>query len=149
MHKAGLGHTREEIVKQVISKEKSVHNYSSYVPIKGAVKKLTCWSKNGADILYLTSRKKPDEIQQIRSVLRKQGFPDGNLLFRQNNEQYADVAEKIMPDILIEDNCESIGGKKEMTITNITPALRKKIKSIVVKEFNGISNLPNNLSELR
>ena len=40
MHKNAVGHTREEIVKQVKDKEKSVHDYKSYVPVGNAVKKL-------------------------------------------------------------------------------------------------------------
>ncbi len=50
-----------------------------------------------------------------------------------------------MPDILIEDNCESIGGVKEMVYTNIKNKLKDKIKHIVVKEFEGIDHLPDKL----
>ena len=53
-----------------------------------------------------------------------------------------------MPDFLIEDDCESIGGEKEMTITFIKPEIKEKIKSVVVKEFGGIDYLPDNLDEL-
>jgi len=53
-----------------------------------------------------------------------------------------------MPDILIEDDCESIGGKNEMTITHINPKLKTKIKSITIKEFEGIDHLPDKISEL-
>jgi len=51
-----------------------------------------------------------------------------------------------MPDIIIEDDCESIGGKYEMTYTHIKPELKKRIKSIVVEEFGGIDHLPDNIS---
>jgi len=50
---------------------------------------------------------------------------------------------------LIEDDCESIGGMEEMTIINIKPDLKKKIKSVVVKEFEGIDHLPDDLKNLR
>ena len=53
-----------------------------------------------------------------------------------------------MPDVLIEDDCESIGGKDEMTITHVKPDLKKKIKSIVVKEFSGLDHLPDKISAL-
>ena len=53
-----------------------------------------------------------------------------------------------MPDILIEDDCESIGGEKEMTITFIKPEVRQKIKSVVIKEFGGIDYLPDDFQEL-
>ncbi len=56
---------------------------------------------------------------------------------------YKDIAERVLPDVLIEDDCESIGGKKEMTITDIKPEIRKRVKLVVIKEFEGIDNLPN------
>lgn len=149
MHKNAVGHTRDEIVKQVKAKEKSVHNYKSYVPVGNAVKKLQKWKKDGAEILYLTSRKKPEEIEQIQNVLKKFKFPDGQFLFRRKDEEYKDVAERIIPDILVEDDCESIGGIDEMTITRIKPKIKKKIKSIPIKEFGGIDYLPDKIFALR
>jgi hypothetical protein len=50
-----------------------------------------------------------------------------------------------LPDIFIEDDCESIGGKKEMTSTYLAEELKNKIKLITVKEFNGIDYLPDNI----
>ncbi len=110
MHKTAVGHNRKEIVEQVEKEQKSVHDYASYVPVGNAVKKLKDWKNQGAEILYLTSRRKPDEIKQIRNVLKKHGFPDGELIFRQKDEDYKYVAERIIPDVLVEDDCESIGG---------------------------------------
>src|SRR3989339_1897118 len=143
MHKNAVGHTRDEIVKQIEAKEKSVHDYKSYVSVGNAVKKLQNWKNDGAEILYLTSRRKPEEIQQIQNVLKKFKFPDGQLLFRQKNEEYKDVAERIIPDVLIEDDCESIGGENEMTTTFVRPGIKERIKSIVVKEFEGVDYLPD------
>ncbi len=148
MHKSAVGRGREQIVKQSEKKQESVHDYASYVPVGNAPKKLNVWKNQGAEILYLTSRKMPDEVEQIKAVLRKHGFPGGRLLFRQKDEGYKDVAERVVPDILVEDNCESIGGADEMTITHIKPEIKKKIKSIVVKEFEGIDNLPDNVAGL-
>src|SRR3989338_11471552 len=86
MHKNAVGHTRNEIVKQskgfLVFREKSVHDYKSYVPIGEAVKKLQNWKKDGAEILYLTSRRKKEEVDQIQNILKKFNFPDGQLLFR-------------------------------------------------------------------
>ncbi|MBI5356478.1 hypothetical protein HZB78_02595 [Candidatus Collierbacteria bacterium] len=128
---------------------KSVHDYSNYIPVGNAVKKLTSWKKQGATICYLSSRRIKPEIEAIKSVLIKYNFPDSNnLYFRQQGENYKDVAEKIMPDILIEDDCESIGGEAEMTYPHVKPELRSKIKSVVIKEFSGIDNLSNNVNEL-
>jgi len=148
MHKNAVGHTRDEIVKQVKDKEKSVHDYKSYVPIGNAVKKLQNWKNDGAEILYLTSRRRPEEIKQIQNVLKKFKFPDGQFLFRRKNEEYKDVAERIIPDILVEDDCESIGGIDEMTITHVKPEIKKKIKSIPIKEFGGIDHLSDKISAL-
>ena len=153
MPKNAVGHTREEIVKQSkgffwLFRDKSVRDYKSYIPIGNAVKKLWNWEKDGAEILYLTSRKKPEEIKQVQNVLKKFKFPDGQFLFRRKNEEYKDVAERIIPDILVEDDCESIGGIDEMTITHIKTEIKKRIKSIPVKEFGGIDHLPDKISAL-
>lgn len=148
MHKSAMGYGREEIVGQVKEKEKSVNDYASYIPIHSAVRKLKSWEDYGVKIVYLTSRKKSEEIDSIQKVLRRYDFPNGELLFRKGKNEYANVAEKILPDILIEDDRESIGGKKEMTITNIKPAIKKKIKSIIVHEFEGIDHLPDDPQQL-
>ena len=47
--------------------------------------------------------------------------------------RYNDIVEIVMPDILIEDDCKSIGGQSQMCITYVAPSLKSKIKSIVVK----------------
>ncbi len=147
MHKNALGYPINKVIDQIKRKEKSVHNYSSYIPIKNAPKKLKNWEKEGHTLIYLTSRRKREEINQIRTVLKRYKFPNGKLLFRKKDENYSNIAERIMPDILVEDDCKSIGGKKEMTITNINPKIKKKIKSIVLREFGGIDNLPDILSK--
>ncbi|MFH1253785.1 MAG: hypothetical protein V1664_05690 [Candidatus Uhrbacteria bacterium] len=143
MHKNAVGRSREEIVRQVEDHEESVADFSSYVPIGWAVEKLKNWKNNGVEIFYLTSRRVSEEIDQIRAVLKKFDFSEGQLLFRQDGEEYKDIAERIVPDILIEDDCESIGGVDEITITHIDPEIKNKIKSVVVKEFAGIDNLPD------
>ena len=148
MHKNAVGYSRKEIVKQIDDDEESVHDYSSYISVGDAVKKLANWKNQGAEILYLTSRRKPNEIEDIKTILEKYGFPDGQFRFRQENEEYKDVAEQIIPDILIEDDCESIGGIDEMTITHVKPEIKVKIKSIPVKEFGGIDHLPDKISAL-
>lgn len=121
MHKNAVGHNREEIVRQVEKEPESVHDYDSYIPVGNAVKKLKLWKNQGAEILYLTSRRKTDEIRQIKNVLKKHGFPDGQLLSRQ---------------------------KDEVTITHVRPKIKAKIKSIIVKEFGGIDNLTDKISDL-
>ncbi len=149
MHPGGLGYRREEIVQQVINQEPSGKNYAHYVPIKNAADKIREWTKQGAQIVYLTSRKEPKEIAEIQNVLDQNNFPSGSLEHRKRDEEYKDVAERIMPDILIEDDCESIGGAKEMTITFVRPEIKKRIQSIIVQEFGDIDHLPDDLSALR
>jgi hypothetical protein len=70
------------------------------------------------------------------------------LYYRAKNEKYKDIAEELLPNIIIEDDCRSIGGKWQMTITYVQKEIKSKIKSIIVKEFDGIEQLPNNLKEL-
>jgi hypothetical protein len=148
MHNSAVGKSRKQIVKQVKQEEESVHDYASYVPIGHAVQKLNRWKKQGAKILYLTSRTKTGEMEQVKAVLRKHCFPKGRLLFRRKKEEYRDVAEKIIPTILVEDDCESIGGKGKMTITRVQSTIKKRIKSVIVKEFEGIDHLPNLIIDL-
>jgi len=148
MHSGAKCHSREEIVEQVKNREESVRDYRNYIPVGDCLTKLKKWKDQGIELFYLTSRRKSEEIEMIRTVLKKYGFPGGQLLFRKDDEEYKDVAERILPDILIEDDCESIGGEKEMTITHVNPKIKPRIKSIFVKEFGGIDHLPDKISEL-
>ena len=136
-------------VEPPVVKKGSVYDLVNYILIGNAVNKILAWEKQGADICYLTSRRIKSEIDIIQQVLKKYNFSNpSNLYYRQQGKDYKDVAEKVMPDILIEDDCESIGGELEMTYTHIKPKLKKKIKSIVVKEFAGIDHLPDSLEKL-
>jgi hypothetical protein len=149
MHKQGIGFTQEEIIKQVKDNLESVSDFKTYVPIGDAANKLRTWFEQGLEVLYLTSRTQGFEIAQIAEVLEKNNFPNGVIVFHQNYETYKDIVERILPDILIEDDCESIGGKDNLSITHVTAELKRKIKSIIVKEFSGIDHLPDNITSLR
>jgi hypothetical protein len=148
MHRDAVGFPRDTIVRQVQENEGSVNDFASYVPIGASAEKLSGWAREGAQIMYLTSRTKPNEIQSVRNILDRHGFPAGRLAFRQGDEEYKDIAEKIVPDVLIEDDCESIGGAEEMTITHVDASIRRRIKSISVREFGGIDHLPSRISAL-
>ncbi len=124
-------------------------DFTASVPAGCAVEKLQAWQRQGAEILYLTSRTLPDEIEDIRANLRKFGFPEGELFFRQEGEAYKDVAERVLPDVIVEDDCESIGGEVEMIYPRIQPDIQARIKSIVVPEAGGIDHLPDDLAMLR
>lgn len=118
------------------------------VPIKNCVEKIKVWANQGADIYYLTSLKRLEEVNQIRNILVNYGFVGERLYYRGKNEKYKDIAEEVLPNVLIEDNCKSIGGKWQMTITYVRKEIKNKIKSIVVKEFEGIDQLPNDTKDL-
>jgi len=148
MHKSAAGKSHEEILRQIADGDETVYDFASYIPVGNAVQKLKTWQEQGAEIEYLSSRRVAEELARDKSVLAKYGFPKGPIHFRQSGESYKDLAERIIPDVLIEDDCESIGGEQQMTMTFVKPDIRQKIKSIVVKEFGGIDHLPDILNDL-
>jgi hypothetical protein len=148
MHKNAIGRSREERVRQVLDSDESLHDFAAYVPVGDAPRKLRAWNQDGAEIVYLSSHHDVDDVEMDQAVLRAYGFPDGPVFFRHGSEQYHDVAERVLPDILIEDDCESIGGEQEMTYPYIKPELKAKVKGIVVKEFGGVDHLPDDTSAL-
>ena len=145
-HRNWLALSREEIVKRVREGERP--GYAGTTPIGEAAKKLQAWKQGGAEIVYLTSRRELADVEKVKDVLQRYGFPAGEVLFRQAGEEYKDVAERAVPDIIVEDDCESIGGEAEMTYPRIRADMREKIKSIVVKEFGGVDHLPDSVSDL-
>ncbi|MFZ2199993.1 MAG: hypothetical protein WAV40_04350 [Microgenomates group bacterium] len=149
MPSISVGVSREERVKQSADNLPEVNDFRTYVPNGRVVEKLEGWKKQGAEIWYLTSRTEEKEVEDVRQVLIENKFPDvDHLLFRHDTQAYKDVAEQLMPDDFIEDDCESIGGELEMTYPHIDPAIRPKIHSIIVKEFAGIDNLPSDIAQL-
>ncbi len=160
VHKNAEGHTREEIVRQVIDQEESVRDFGSHMPIGNAAEKLRAWAAQGVEICYLsalTENKKArgDELvgkeglKADEIVLKKYGFPSGIIYHREPGENYQDVVARIspLPDIFVEDDCESIG-EKEMTYPYLKQELKEKITSIVVKEFGGIDHLSDDAGDL-
>ena len=161
MHKNARGKTRDEIIQQVKDQERSVRDFGNYIPIGNTSEKLNKWASQGAEICYLTSLSENKKVRGDEKVgkeglrvdnvvLEKYNFPKGVIYHREINEDYKDVVARIFPfpDILIEDDCESIGGEKEMTYPSLSDELKNKIKSIPIKEFGGIDNLPNDILEL-
>jgi len=148
MHSSGKNSSREERVSQVVKKDPTIYDYSSYIPIGNAISKLARWKDQEVRIFYLTFHKNRKDVRKDKSVLRKSGFPKGKIVYRRKGQEYTNLIERIKPDILVEDDCESIGGEKEMIITHISLNLKKKIKSVVVKEFEGIDHLPDIIDEL-
>jgi hypothetical protein len=148
MHRGALGRSREERVAQVSAgADPSVHDYGAYVPVGDPIAKLRRWQQQGAQIAYLSSHRNPDDIAADERVLRKHGFPSARLLARRSGQSYGDLAARERPDVLIEDDCESIG-PDQITYPQIRADLRSRIKSIVVPEFGGIDHLPDDLQDL-
>lgn len=149
-HRTHIGLPREKIVELVKSRidPLGVDYFADCVPIGNSAGKIQGWKRQGATILYLTSRTTSEEAQTIKIILAEYGFPDGELLFRRAGEEYNDVAERALPDVIIEDDCESIGGEEEMTYPHIRQDLKSRIRSIVVKEFGGIDHLSDRISDL-
>lgn len=148
MHRNAVGRPREERVRQVVTSDESISDFATYVPVGNAVQILRAWQEQGADIVYLSSRQTAEDAEVDESVLKTHGFPAGPIFFRQPGEKYHDLPERVLPDILIEDDCESIGGEAQMTYPYIAPEFKSRIKSIVVKEFGGLDELPNSLRAL-
>ena len=127
----------------------SVCDFESYVPVDNAVEKLVKWRNQGADILYMSSHRVPEDVEKDRRVLVKYGFPAGPILYRsREDESYMDIAEMMSPDVIVEDDCVCIGGEPEMIYPNMSDDAKKRVKSIVVGEFGGIDHLPDDLRRL-
>ncbi|MFX1306745.1 MAG: hypothetical protein ACFFDG_07985 [Promethearchaeota archaeon] len=149
MHKTALGLSRGQIVQQIIKDaDESISDFASYIPIGNVVKKLTSWYNQGAEILYLSSHLTLENVKKDENVLIKYKFPKGPIFYRRKEKNWNLVIKEAKPNLIIEDDCESIGGKSQMTYPNLKPELRSKIKSIVIKEFAGIDHLPDDISKL-
>lgn len=145
MHASAAGKSREERVRQV-KLGQNLGGIASYIPVGNAVLKLQSWQQQGAEIIYLSPGR---QIEQTLAVLAAHHFPEGPVAHRRPGETWQDVVARIQPDILIEDDCESIGGEPKMTFPQLQPGLQASTTSIVVKEFGGIDHLPDDLALLK
>lgn len=103
----------------------SLYNHNTYIPIGNAVNIIAAWQQQGANIIYCTSRKKK-QADKIASLLKEYGFPGTLLVAQEQKEAYKDLVELLQPDILIEDDCKSIGGAWQMCITKVNQNLKKR-----------------------
>ena len=125
----------------------SLYHHNSYAPIGNAVNIINSWQQQGANIIYCTSRRKK-QAAGIANILREYGFDGFCLVARESKECYADIVEAVRPDILIEDDCKSIGGAWQTCIHKVKAEIKQQIKSIVVSEFKGIDHLYVGVSDL-
>ncbi len=126
----------------------SLYNHNDYIPIGNAVKIIKSWQQQGANIIYCTSRKNK-QADNIAAILKRYDFTGSFLVLREHKESYKDIVEMLAPDILIEDDCKSIGGEWQMCIAKVSQDIKEKILSIVVPEFKGIDNLPTHIERLK
>ena len=124
-----------------------LYNHRSYVPIGNAVNIISSWQRQGANIIYCTSRRKK-QAADMANILLKYNFCGCCLVAREPKERYCDIVEALRADILIEDDCRSIGGARQMCIHRVNAQVKQQIKSIVVSEFKGIDHLPCDISDL-
>jgi len=143
MHAAGVGQPREVRVRQSKERDPSVTDFANYVPIGNAAEKVGAWAAKGAEIVYLSSLRNSLDVVADRVVLNRWAFPTGDILWRGEDESYADVVARAGPDVLVEDDCESIGGRGETASAHLSPEVAKKVHSLVVNEFGGIDHLPD------
>jgi hypothetical protein len=149
MHRNAIELSRENIVQQVIDGvDDSIYDFATYIPIGNAVDKLITWQKHGAKIAYLSSHKSLDNVKKDEIILNRYNFPKGTIYYRKENNWNLPI-EEFKPNILIEDDCESIGGEYQMTYPNLDTDKKSEIFSIVVREFGGIDHLPDDLHKLR
>ncbi len=125
----------------------SLYNHNTYIPIGNAVNIIESWQQQGANIIYCTSRKKK-QADKIAELLKMHSFKGTLLVARERKESYKELVEILLPDILIEDDCKSIGGAWQMCITKVSPEIKKKIVSIIVPEFKGIDTLKLDIERL-
>lgn len=111
-----------------------------YEPLGKSIKIINDLFDRGNEI-YLCSYVRKKRYYFIKSIMDYYKVNYTEILCRDKGEQYSDLVERICPDILIEDDCASIGGEKEWCITNVREDNRKRIKSIIVKEFEGIDSI--------
>ena len=125
----------------------SLYNHNTYIPIGDAVDIIRGWQQQGADIIYCTSRR-GKQAENIATLLLKYDFVGSKLYYREKAQKYKNVVEMVRPDVLIEDDCKSIGGSWQMCITYVDPQIKNTIKSIVVREFKGIDHLSHDVQKL-
>lgn len=118
----------------------SLFSFKNYVTVGDCVNIICRWHEQGARISYCTSRT-GRQVCVIARLLERCGLPGEKLYYRDDGNTYKDIVEAVKPDVLIEDDCKSIGGVRQMCITHVSPEVKKNINSVVVNEFEGIDHL--------
>lgn len=148
MHAAAAGQPRAERVRQSRRGGPSVRDFASYLPAEAAVRKVAAWQCGGAQICYLSSHRAAQDVALDQDVLARHGFPAGQVYYRQPGESYADVVRRARAGLLIEDDCESIGGVAQTTRASLAAGPGPAVRCIVVPEFGGLAHLPDDPAQL-
>jgi len=148
MHAAAASQPRPERVRQSRDGEPSVRDFASYVPAEAAVPKVAAWQRGGAQICYLSSHRDPRNVALDQTVLAGHGFPAGEVFFRQHGESYADVVRRAGADLLVEDDCESMGGAAQTTQASLAARHGRAVRCVLVPEFGGLAHLPGDPGRL-
>jgi hypothetical protein len=148
MHAAAAGVERDERVRQVRRRDPSVPDYASYLPTPGTAGKLAAWQRQGAILVYLSSHRRPEDIRADESVICRRGLPAGPVYGRRQGEDYGPLVERLGLDVLVEDDCESIGGAAQTCASQLGPAGSRSVRCIVLPEFSGLTDLPDNPAQL-
>lgn len=111
-----------------------------YEPIGNAVQIVNALYDKGYEI-YLCSYVRKARYHFIKSIMDFYGMKYTDILCRDKGETYSEIVEHLSPDILIEDDCKSIGGEKKCCITNVKEEIKANIQSIIVPEFGGIDGI--------
>jgi len=148
MHASAVGQPRAERVCQSRRRDASVLDFAAYVPAENAVIKVQAWQRRGADICYLSSHTSPADVAIDGAVLATHGFPPGPVFFRRDGESYADVARRAGADVVVEDDCESIGGSRQTTASGVAHSPGRAVGCVIVPEFGGLTHLPDDPQEL-
>jgi hypothetical protein len=119
MHPTAVGRPRAERVRQSRQRGWAVLDFAAYVPTEAAVEKVRSWQHHGAIICYLSSHASAAGADLDRAVLARHGFPTGTVFFRQPGENHASVARRAAADVVVEDDCESIGGHSHTTAASL------------------------------
>ena len=100
MNRGGIGLSRDNRVRQIEDSEESVFDFATYIPIGQSQQKVRSWHTQGAEIVYLSSHTSVEDVQLDQAVLNAHRFPESEIYFRKPHQNYSDVVEKVMPDIL-------------------------------------------------
>src|SRR3989454_11196131 len=84
----------------------------------------------------------PGSLAKVRGALQDAGAPEGELSYRRENEHYGQAPERAAADIIVEDDCESIGGPGQMAYPKLGPDSKTKTNSVIIPEGGGIEPLP-------